>query len=54
VDSIVCTARSAAGAPKIAVYDFTDAPNPTTFTVYVLDDAGTKTTGTFSYAIEGV
>jgi hypothetical protein len=54
VDSIVCTARSSAGAPKIAVYDFTDAPNPTTFTVYILDDAGTKTTGTFSYAIEGV
>lgn len=54
VDSIVCTARSSAGAFKHAVYDFSDVPNPTGFTVYILDDAGAKTTGTFSFAVEGV
>lgn len=38
----------------IAIYDFTDAPNPTTFTVYLYNPAtGTKVTGNFSWAAKG-
>jgi hypothetical protein len=38
-----------------AVYDFSDVPNPTTFTVYLYDEVtGAKTTGSFSYLVKGV
>lgn len=42
----------------IAVYDFVDAPNPTSMTVYIYAtkgaSAGTKITGNFSWSVEGV
>jgi predicted phage tail protein len=38
-----------------AVYDFTDVPNPTGFTVYLYDEVtAAKTTGSFSYIVKGV
>ncbi|MEK6531251.1 MAG: phage tail protein [Deltaproteobacteria bacterium] len=52
VDSIQITAKST-GAARYAVYDFTDAPNPTSFTVYLFDSTGAKVTGDFSWSVEG-
>jgi len=37
----------------VAVYDFTDAPNPTQFTVYLYNSTG-KVTGKFSWTAKGV
>lgn len=54
VSSIIVTAAIKAGTAPVAVYDFTDAPNPTSFTVYLYDNAGVKTTGKFSWYAEGV
>jgi len=39
---------------RSAVYDFTDVPNPTSFTVYLFDENGVKQTGGFSYSIVGI
>lgn len=39
----------------IAVYDFTDVPNPTGFTVYLYrSDTGAKVTGNFSWEVTGI
>lgn len=38
----------------IAVYDFVDAPNPTSFFVYLFDASGTRVSGDFSWDAEGV
>jgi hypothetical protein len=51
VASIVVTPNSTTA--KFAVYDFTDIPNPTSFTVYLFNDSGTKVTGAFSYTVSG-
>lgn len=39
---------------RSAVYDFTDVPNPTSFTVYLFDENGNKVTGNFVYAVVGI
>lgn len=39
--------------PLIAVVDFTDTPNPTSFRVYLYTMAGVKTTGSFSWLVRG-
>jgi hypothetical protein len=52
VFSIVVTPLSTAA--RIAVVDFTDAPNPTQFTVYLYNENGVKQTGKFSWVAQGV
>lgn len=53
----VTSARDDAQQP-IAVYDFTDVPNPTSFTVFLYATKGANTgnriTGSFSWSAEGV
>ena len=45
---------SAAGTTaSIAIYDFTDSPNPTGFTAYLFNTSGTKITGTVSWTAKG-
>lgn len=45
---------SGAGNTSVAIYDFTDIANPTSFTVYLYDSSGVKTTGLFSWSAKGV
>lgn len=55
VQSIVLTPGVIAGANPIAIYDFTDAPNPLSFKILLLDSAtGTRLSGTCSYAVRGL
>ena len=55
VSSIVVTPLYDETKRLHAVYDFTDVPNPTSFTVYLYDEVtGAKTTGSFSYVVRGV
>lgn len=51
VDSIVVTPKGTAF--RIAVVDFTDAPNPTGFDVYIYNSAGTNTPTDFSWSAVG-
>jgi predicted phage tail protein len=52
VDSISVTP---AGTTSItAVYDFVDAPNPTSFKVLLFDSSGTRVSGGFSWSARGV
>ena len=39
--------------PRIAIYDFVDAPNPTSFKVLLFDTAGNRVTGPFSWSARG-
>lgn len=39
---------------KHPTYDFTDAPNPTSFSVYLWDAAGARASGDVSYTVRGV
>jgi hypothetical protein len=39
--------------PLYVVYDFTDAPNPTTFKVLVFNSSGTRVNATVSYTLRG-
>jgi hypothetical protein len=41
-------------SPVIAVYDFVDVPNPTTFKVLLFNTSGTRVSGTFSWSARGV
>ena len=54
---IVTAARNDTDMPT-AVYDFVDAPNPTSFTVFLYatrgTNAGNRITGSFSWSAEGV
>jgi hypothetical protein len=52
VDSISVTA--AGTSPVIAIYDFVDAPNPTTFKVLLYNTSGSRVSGTFSWTARGV
>lgn len=52
VDSIVVTAKGTT-TPLVAIYDFTDVPNPTSFTVYLYNLSGGKVTGDFSWSAKG-
>jgi hypothetical protein len=58
INSIIVTpARNDTDMPT-AVYDFTDAPNPTTFTVFLYatkgTNAGNRITGNFGWTAQGV
>lgn len=54
VISIEVTAQFIAGKVPIAVYDFLDAPEPTSFKVYLFDSlTGDRLTGTCSYSVRG-
>jgi len=52
VDSI--TVSPLTTSPVIAVYDFVDAPNPTSFKVLLFNTSGTRVSGTFSWSARGV
>lgn len=52
VESITVTPSGTAA--RIAVYDFVDAPNPTSFKVLLFDTAGTRVSGGFSWSVKGV
>jgi hypothetical protein len=52
VDSISVTPLNTSAV--IAVYDFTDVPNPTSFKVLLYNTSGTRVTGTFSWSARGV
>lgn len=52
VDSITVTPQTTSAV--IAVYDFTDTPNPTDFKVLLFDTSGTRVSGTFSWSARGV
>lgn len=51
ITSIVVTPNST--SQVTAVYDFTDAPNPTGFDVYLFDNAGNRVSGDFSWTARG-
>ncbi len=52
--SIVITPNIVSGDSIIAVYDFTDVPNPTTFDVYTFDETGAAAaTIDFSWVVRG-
>jgi predicted phage tail protein len=52
VQSITVTPLSTTGV--IAVYDFVDAPNPTSFKVLLFNTSGTRVSGGFSWSARGV
>lgn len=52
VESITVTPSGTAA--RIAVYDFVDVPNPTSFKVLLFDTAGTRVSGGFSWSVKGV
>lgn len=51
IESISVTASGTAA--RIAVYDFVDAPNPTSFKVLLFDTSGTRVSGGFSWQVKG-
>ena len=40
--------------PRVAIYDFQDTPNPTTFKVLLFDMSGVRVSGGFSWSARGV
>jgi hypothetical protein len=52
VQSITLTPLGTSAA--IAVYDFTDTPNPTSFRILLFNTSGTRISGTVSYIVQGV
>lgn len=52
VESITVTPKGTAA--RIAVYDFVDVPNPTSFKVLLFDTAGTRVTGDVSWSVKGI
>jgi hypothetical protein len=52
VQSISVTPASTTGV--IAVYDFVDAPNPTSFKVLLFNTSGSRVSGGFSWSARGV
>jgi predicted phage tail protein len=51
IESIIVTPSGTAA--HIAVYDFVDAPNPTSFKVLLFDTSGNRVTGAFSWQARG-
>jgi hypothetical protein len=51
VESLSVTAATT--SPVIAVYDFVDAPNPTSFKVLLFNTSGTRVSGAFSWSARG-
>lgn len=54
VDVQSITVTPATTGARIAVYDFTDVPNPTSFKVLLFDTAGARVSGDFSWTARGV
>jgi hypothetical protein len=54
VDSISVTPTNSSGTPVIAIYDFTDLPNPTTFKVLLFNTSGSRVSGNFSWSARGI
>jgi hypothetical protein len=54
VDVEAISVTPATTSPVIAVYDFVDTPNPTTFKVLLFDTAGNRVSGPFSWSARGV
>lgn len=52
VESITVTPKGTAA--RIAVYDFVDAPNPTSFKVLLFDTAGNRVSGDVSWSVKGI
>ena len=52
VESITVTPKGNS-APVIAIYDFTDVPNPTSFKVLLYNTSGTRVSGAFSWTARG-
>jgi predicted phage tail protein len=52
IDSISVTPANTTAV--IAVYDFVDVPNPTTFKVLLFDTSGARVSGSFSWTARGV
>lgn len=53
VDITSITVTPMGSTPRMAIYDFVDAPNPTGFTVYLYDENGTRINGAFSWSARG-
>lgn len=54
VDVQSITLSPAGTAARIAVYDFVDVPNPTSFKVLLFDTAGTRVSGNVGWSVKGV
>lgn len=54
VDVSSITLSPKATAARIAVYDFIDAPNPTSFKVLLFDTSGTRVSGDVGWLVKGV
>jgi hypothetical protein len=52
VQSITLTPKGTTAA--VAIYDFTDVPNPTSFKILLFNSSGTRISGTVSYILRGV
>lgn len=52
VESITVTPKGTSA--RIAVYDFVDVPNPTSFKVLLFDTAGTRVSGDVSWSVKGI
>ena len=53
VDIESITVTPSGTTARIAIYDFVDVPNPTSFKVLLFDTAGTRVTGPFSWQARG-
>lgn len=53
IDADTPIAQANGTTPLTEVVDFTDVPNPTSFTVYLYNNAGTKVTGSGSWTARG-
>ena len=53
VDIISIQVTPTGTTPAFAIYDFTDTPNPTFFTVYLYNPSGQRITGKFSWGARG-
>jgi hypothetical protein len=52
IDSISVTPLATSSV--VAVYDFVDSPNPTSFKVLLFNSSGTRISGSFSWSARGV
>lgn len=53
IDVRAITVTPSGTAPRIALYDFADTPNPTQFRVLLFDMAGNRVSGPFSWTARG-
>jgi predicted phage tail protein len=54
VDVQSITLSPAGTAARIAVYDFVDVPNPTSFKVLLFDTSGTRVSGNVGWSVKGI